>query len=142
MFHSLARAYSKRKEQQRVKPARTQEHGGKETTSITRCIADSLQISKDTVHRILRDELLFRKVCSACVSHMLTAKHKAERVVCAQSILQLFNNYCEHKLLRLLAVQDESCITFDSVLSKSENMAWLAPQDRRPTVVREQMTFR
>ena len=41
--------------------------------SSLRCIADSLQLDKNTVHRILIDDLLFRKVCSVWVPHHLTA---------------------------------------------------------------------
>jgi len=113
-----------------------------EPKSSVRCIADSLQLGKDTVHRILTEELLFRKVCSVWIPHQLTEDNKAARVTCAQSILQLFNRYSEYELLRLFATQDESWIAFDSVLSKAENMAWLSCQDPRPTVVRQQLTFR
>ena len=113
-----------------------------EPKSSVRCIADSLQLGKDTVHRILTEELLFRKVCSVWIPHQLTEGDKAERVRCAQSILQLFNNYGEHELMRLFGSQDESWIAFDSVLSKAENMAWLSCQDPRLTVVRQQLTPR
>lgn len=113
-----------------------------EPKSSVRCIANTLQLSKNCVHRILTEELLFRKVCSVWIPHQLTAEHKAERLVCANSLLQLFHSYSEYELLRLFAVEDETWITFDSVLTKAENMVWLAPQDPRPSVVREQMTFR
>lgn len=110
--------------------------------SSVRCIADSLNLSKDTVHRILTEELMFRKVCSTWVPHQLTVAHKAERIQCANSILSLFRDYSEFELMRLFAIEDETWICFDSVLTKAENMTWLAPQDPRPTVVREQLTFR
>jgi hypothetical protein len=95
--------------------------------SSVRGIADSLQLTKNRVHRILTDELMFRKVCSVWVPHQLTESNKAERISCAQSIQKLFNDYSIHELMRLFATQDESWNTFDSILSKAENMVWLAP---------------
>jgi [histone H3]-lysine36 N-dimethyltransferase SETMAR len=113
-----------------------------EPKSSVRCIADSLNLSKGTVHHILREELLFRKVCSVWVPHQLTDAHKAARIECANSILSIFDEYSEFELMRLFATEDESWICFDSILTKAQNMVWIAPQDPRPTVVREQLTFR
>jgi hypothetical protein len=46
-----------------------------------RCMAESLDIPKTTVHRILTDELLFRKVCSVWTPHQLTEANKAQRLL-------------------------------------------------------------
>jgi hypothetical protein len=97
-----------------------------------RCIAGSLQLSKGTVHRILTNDLLFRKVCSVWIPHHLTATNKAERITCAKSILQLSDDYSEYELLRVFATQDESWIPFDCAWNKEDNKVWLAPQDPRP----------
>jgi hypothetical protein len=47
--------------------------------SSLRCIGESLLLSKDTVHRIITDDLLFRKVCSVWVPHHLTNANKVQR---------------------------------------------------------------
>lgn len=109
--------------------------------SSVRYIGESLQLSKTTVHRILVDELLFRKVCSVWVPHHLTIENKLKRVDCAKSLLQLHNDYSMYELLRLFAVQDETWIPFDLLPSKAENKVWIPPEASRPTVVRPELTF-
>jgi histone-lysine N-methyltransferase SETMAR len=105
-------------------------------------ISDSLQLSRSTVHRILVDELLFRKVCSVWVPHKLTDANKQQRVTCSQSLLDLFNNYSQTELLRVWATQDESWVPFNMIGSKEDNKVWIAPETPRPTVCRPELTFK
>jgi len=108
--------------------------------STVKYIADTLQLSDSTVHRILVDELLFRKVCSVWVPHTLTDDNRQQRVACCQGLLQLYDDYSEYELLRLWATQDESWIPFESVGNKEDNKACLPIVTPRPVVVRPQLT--
>jgi histone-lysine N-methyltransferase SETMAR len=105
-------------------------------------IAGSLGMSKETVRRILVDDLLFHKVCSVWVPHHLSEANKIQRVNCTQSLLHLLHNHSPHQLLRLFATQDETWIPFDIGGCKEDNKVWIAPQTPRPHVLRPQMTFR
>lgn len=113
-----------------------------EPKSSLRCIAASLSLSKDTVRRILVDELLFRNVCSVWVPHKLSLENKKQRVECCQSFLRLFDDYSEYELMRLWATEDESWIPFELTGSKQDNKVWIPPETPRPTVVRPQLTFK
>ena len=105
-------------------------------------IADSLHLPKTTVHRILVDEILYRKVCSMWVPHRLSDTNKQQRVTCCQSILELFNNYSQFELLRLWATEDESWVPFNLIGTKEDNKVWLSPGTPRPTVIRPELTNR
>ncbi len=59
-------------------------------------ISGSLQLSRSSVHRILVDELFYRKVCSVWVPHTLTVTNKQQRINCCHSIRALFDDYSEH----------------------------------------------
>jgi hypothetical protein len=104
------------------------------------CIATSLELTRATVRRILVDELLFRKICSVWIPHMLTENNKNKRVTCCQGFLEMFNCYSEYELLRIWATQDESWIPFEMIAPKEDNKVWIAPQALRPRVVRPQLT--
>jgi hypothetical protein len=105
-------------------------------------IADSLQLSKEMVRRILVDDLLLKKICSVWVPHKLSEDNKLQRVACAQRLCQMFASHSQEYLMRLFAVTDETWIFFESCPSKAENQAWIAPGAPRPRVIHEQMTFK
>lgn len=111
-----------------------------EPKSSLRCISESLNLSKDTVRRILVDDLLFRNVCSVWIPHTLSDANKQQRVECCKSLLQLFEDYSEYELLHVWTTQDETWIPFSLGRNKQENKVWIAPQTPRPTVVRSEMT--
>ena len=50
-------------------------------------IADRLNIGKETVRRILTEDLGKRKICARFVPHALTAQQKQERLVYCQDLL-------------------------------------------------------
>jgi histone-lysine N-methyltransferase SETMAR len=103
-----------------------------EPKSSLRCIAEALDLSKDTLRRILVDDPLFRNVCSVWIPHKLSDDNRQQRLACCRSLLEIFENYSEFELLRLWATQDETWVPFDLSGSKQENMAWIAPQTPRP----------
>jgi hypothetical protein len=68
--------------------------------SSVRCIADSLHLSKNTTHRILTEELFFRKVCSVCIvacqycclSVFTLSTHYWKIIFCIQCIRRSWKN--------------------------------------------------
>ena len=50
-------------------------------------IADRLNIGKETVRRIVTEDLGKRKICARFVPHALTTEQKQERIVCCQDLL-------------------------------------------------------
>ncbi|KAI6645636.1 hypothetical protein LOD99_12899 [Oopsacas minuta] len=64
------------------------------------------------------------------------------RVVCAQEIVEMIDKYSMAELLRCWATEDERWVFFDPHLTKAENKTWLAPDQKRPRVVRPQLTNR
>jgi hypothetical protein len=105
-------------------------------------IADSLQLSKQTVRRILVDDLLLKKICSVWVPHKLSEDNKLQRVACAQRLINMFASHSQEYLMRLFAVTDETWIFFESCPSKAENRAWIVPGAPRPRIIHEQLTFK
>ena len=55
--------------------------------TILQMIADGLNIGKETVHRIVTEDLGKRKTCVRFVRHALTTEEKQERVVYCQDLL-------------------------------------------------------
>jgi hypothetical protein len=103
-------------------------------------IADSLILSKESVRRILTEDLLFKKVCSVWIPHHLTQQNKDNRVACAQNIQRMMRNYSIPTLMRIFATEDETWVPFQMEAPKADNMAWIAPGAARPRVVRNQLT--
>jgi len=52
-------------------------------------IAESLEISKTEVFRILKEDFGKRKLCAGCVSHSLTAEQREDRVTSCQDIIAM-----------------------------------------------------
>ena len=77
-----------------------------------RQIADELQLSKDTVWRILTIQLEKRKVCSVWVTHNLSAANRAARVTSCIAMLQLFDEFNEEELLTKWATEDKSWFNY------------------------------
>ena len=55
-------------------------------------IADRLNIGKETVRRIVTENLGKRKICARFVPHALTTEKKQERVVYCQDLLLMGQN--------------------------------------------------
>lgn len=89
-----------------------------------RSLSDSLGISKDTVLKILTEELKMRKLCSIWVPHALTEANKQQRVESARIILCAINQL-GNQVVRLYAVEDESWFNFHPTLPKQENKCWV-----------------
>ena len=84
-------------------------------------LSGELLLSKETVRRILVDDLLFRKVCSTWVPHSLTEENKDQRVQCATNLIHFFALHSMDDLLRLFTVEDETWVPFQACNTKEEN---------------------
>ena len=105
-------------------------------------ISGSLRLSRSSVHRILVNDLLFRKVCSVLVPHALTDTNKQQRINYCQSIRALFHDYSEEELLRVWTTEDESWIPFTLSSLKEDNKVWITPQTPRPQVICPELMFK
>jgi transposase len=103
-------------------------------------LSAELLLSRETVRRILVDDLLFRKVCSVWIPHSLTEENKAQRFQCATNLIHFFALHSMDELLRLFAVQDETWVPFMACNTKEENKVWIPPQAKRPRTVRPNLT--
>ena len=97
-----------------------------------RQIANELQLSKDTVWRILTIQLEKRKVCSVWVLHNLFAANRAARVTSCIAMLQLSDEFNEEELLIRWATEDESWFNYHPLPTKQEDMAWLSKNEKGP----------
>ncbi|KAJ4431362.1 hypothetical protein ANN_19959 [Periplaneta americana] len=95
-----------------------------------RLIAEELDISKDTVHTIIRDDLGKRKICSRFVPHKLTDEQKAKRMETSGGFISMCDQ--DPLLLKTIVTGDETwCYQFDPE-SKRQSMSWCSPTTPRP----------
>ncbi|KAJ4444890.1 hypothetical protein ANN_06688 [Periplaneta americana] len=95
-----------------------------------RLISEELDISKDTVHTIIRDDLGKRKICSRFVPHKLTDEQKAKRVETSGDFISMCDQ--DPLLLKTIVTGDETwCYQFDPE-SKRQSMSWCSPTSPRP----------
>jgi histone-lysine N-methyltransferase SETMAR len=106
----------------------------------TRSLADDTGLSKNTIHRILTEELGLRKMCSTWVPHNLSEANKQDRILCAQSFIEHFNSHSLDECLKLWVTEDETWILFSTTGTKEDNKSWLAPGTQRLQVVRSSLT--
>lgn len=107
-----------------------------------RDLEESLNIPRESIHRIIKDNLNLRDVCSVWIPHALSAENKVQRVNCAKHIRRVLLPLGEAEMMRRLAVEDETWVPFESSMTKMEGKAWLPPGAPRPRAVRPQMSDR
>ena len=86
-------------------------------------IATSVGISTGSVHSILTDNLLMKKVSARWVPRMLSDVQKANRVDASTTLLCLFNENPDNFISRFLTVDETWLHHFDPE-SKVQSMAW------------------
>ena len=90
-------------------------------------------ISKESVHTILRDHLHLRCVFSSWIPYTLTEAVKLQRVQCAQQLLDLFEELGATKFNH--AVEDETVVLFHEPPTKKRNLVWIGKNEKRPQCV-------
>ena len=74
-------------------------------------IADRLNIGKETVHRIVTEDLGRRKICARFVPHALTTEQKQERVVYCQNLLLMGLDECFGE--NIITCDETWCFAYD-----------------------------
>ncbi|KAJ4432627.1 hypothetical protein ANN_21250 [Periplaneta americana] len=93
-------------------------------------IAEEFDISKDTMHTIVRDDLGKRKICSRFVPHKLTDEQKAKRMETSGDFISMCDQ--DSLLLKTIVTGDETwCYQFDPE-SKRQSMSWCSPTSLQP----------
>jgi [histone H3]-lysine36 N-dimethyltransferase SETMAR len=88
-------------------------------------------ISEKSVHRILHEKLVMKKICARWVPHLLTEEEKNVRVHHARGLL----NAIQHRLADIVT-GDESWFYYHQTPSKHLNMVWLQDGEPRPEICR------
>lgn len=105
----------------------------------TRQIAAELDLNKETVRQILKNDLERRKVCSIWIPHKLSDENRVLRVTIAKEILQSLEILGDN-VYRLYAVTDESWINHAAMGTKQENKVWLKNGEKPNQIVRSHLT--
>ncbi|KAJ4447653.1 hypothetical protein ANN_09660 [Periplaneta americana] len=90
-----------------------------------RLIAEELDISKDTVHTIVRDDLGKQKICSRFVPHKLTDEQKAKWMETSGDFISMCDQ--DPLLLKTIVTGDETWYYQFDPESKRQSMSWCSP---------------
>jgi hypothetical protein len=94
-----------------------------------RMMEDDLKISRETISKILVEDLTKWKICARFVSHCLTDKTKALKLQDCQEFIQSVDD--EHSLLDSTVTGDETwCFHYD-LQTKRQSMEWPSPSSAR-----------
>ncbi|UYV66179.1 DBH, partial [Cordylochernes scorpioides] len=97
-------------------------------------IADEVSVNKFTVHQIITQDLMMRKVCAKWVPRVLTAKQKQRRVdVCREMLNELEN---KPDFLDNVVTGDESWTFQYDPETKAQSSEWHTPASPRPKKAR------
>lgn len=97
-------------------------------------IADEVSVNKFTVHQIVTQDLMMRKVCAKLVPRVLTAEQKQRRVdVCREMLNELENN---PDFLDNVVTGDESWTFQYDPETKAQSSEWHTPESPRPKKAR------
>ncbi len=87
-----------------------------------RLIADKCNMSKDSVHRILTEDLQMRKICAKMVPKVLTDQRKENRVEVSQDVLE--RSESDPRLFDRVITGDETWIFEYDPESKRQSSEW------------------
>lgn len=97
-------------------------------------IADEVSVNKFTVHQIVTQDLMMRKVCAKLVPRVLTAEQKQQRVdVCREMLNALENN--PHFLDNVVTGDESWTFQYDPE-TKAQSSEWHTPASPRPKKAR------
>lgn len=102
-----------------------------------RDIAVLVNVSHESVRKIMHEKLGRRYVCATWVPHDLSDHHKDLRVASAKSIRRTLCNLSSDERLRVYAVQDESWFFLSPLSKKSSNKSWVSKDEDRPRIVKQ-----
>lgn len=94
-------------------------------------VANSLKISSDSAHRILRENLGKRKIAAKWVPHMLTEDQKVARMTISAAHLHRFRQEGDAFLNRIVACDETWAHSFEPEL-KRQSAEWIGQGSPRP----------
>ncbi|XP_011880667.1 PREDICTED: putative uncharacterized protein FLJ37770 [Vollenhovia emeryi] len=97
-------------------------------------IAETLNMTKTTVYRIVTEDLNMKKVCAKLVPKVLTDEQKDVRVLRCQELLELCEN--DPNFLNSVITGDESWIFEYDPETKRQSSEWHTPAEPRPKKAR------
>ena len=100
-----------------------------------RMIADELEINRDSVWKIITEDLGMRKICAKMVPKLLDDDQKERRVEVCQDILEHLQT--EPDLLQRVITGDESWIFEYDPETKRQSLQWKCPSSPRPKKARQ-----
>ena len=96
----------------------------------SRMIAESLNIPKTVVFRILKEDLGKRKLCPCFVPHSLTPEQREDRVTSCQDIIAMAD--ADKKNFNKIVMVDEAwCFAYD-LETKRQSSEWVGETSPRP----------
>ena len=99
-----------------------------------RMIADELEINRDSVWKIITEDLDMRKICAKMVPKLLDDDQKERHVVVCQDILEHLQT--EPDLLQRVITGNESWIFEYDPETKRQSFQWKYPSSPRPKKAR------
>ena len=99
-----------------------------------RMIADELEINRDSVWKIITEDLGMRKICAKMMPKLLDYDQKERRVEVCQDILEHLQT--EPDLLQRVITGDESWIFEYDPETKRQSLQWKCPSSPRPKKAR------
>ncbi len=90
-----------------------------------RDVTDTTDISRTSVHKILRQNLVIKRVCSKLVLKVLMPEQKKERVFMAETFLN------DWTLFRWIIIGDESWVFECDPSTKHQSMQWKRSNELR-----------
>ena len=98
-------------------------------------IADRLNIGKQTVRRIVIEDLGKRRICKRFVPHALTTEQKQERVVYCQNLLLMEQDECFWE--NIITGDETWCFAYDPA-TKRQSAEWVGQNSPKPKKLRFQ----
>jgi len=90
---------------------------------LLRMLADEVNIGKDTVRKIVFEDLWKRKVCSHFIPHSLTAEQKDQRIAACRDLIATADS--DPDFFKKIVTGDETwCFTYD-LTTKRQSATWV-----------------
>ena len=96
-------------------------------------MADRLNIGKETVRRIVTEDLGKRKICARFVPHALTTEQKQECVVYCQDLLLMVQDECVWE--NIITGDKTWCFAYDPA-TKRMSAEWVGQNSPKPKKLR------
>jgi len=99
-------------------------------------LADEVNIGKDTVRKIVVEDLLKQKICSCFVPHYLTPEQKDQRIAACQDLIATADS--DPDFFKKILTGDETwCFAYDPT-TKRQSTAWVGETSPWPKKLRFQ----